>query len=303
MFIKKEVEMTEIFILKRTLIIYGFIFGIALITILLIQKRWDRDMWISTLSWFGVFLLFLFLSYAGLLYFSLLITLIAFLAIREYYRMNGLWKRPLIIFSLGFILLGFYSVVSGRLRLFYLLPFFALFYSLISSLFQRPLGMNRNSGIGLMGFLYWGWAFLHFSLLRKIEGGFGSIILLGSLIALNDNTAFYIGKLYGRKRLAPEISPKKTWEGAIAGFLISFPVALLFRYTVPHIPILHLFLLAGITGIAVPTGDLIESCMKRDIGVKDSGKLIPGHGGIMDRFDSWTFSVPIFYYYLLYICR
>lgn len=295
--------MMETFILKRTLIIYSFIFGIALLTILLIQKRWERDMWISTLSWFGVFLIFLFLAYSGLLYFTLLIALIAFLAVREYYKLNRVWRKSFIVPSLGFTLLGFYSIVFGKLWLFYLLPFLALFFFLFSSLFQKPLGMNRNSGIGLIGFLYWGWAFLHFSLLRRMDGGFGNIILLGSLIALNDNTAFYIGKLWGKRRLASEISPKKTWEGAIAGFLISFPIALLFRYAVPHIPILHLLLLAGIIGVTVPIGDLIESCMKRDIGVKDSGRLIPGHGGVMDRFDSWTFSVPIFYYYFLYICR
>jgi len=142
---------------------------------------------------------------------------------------------------------------------------------------------------------------MHFLRLHKLPGGFGAIIMLCTMIAVNDNTAYYAGKLLGRNspRFAPLISPNKTWVGFLAGAVATVLVSVAFGYTLPHLSILQRLMLGCAVVLLIPAGDLMESAMKRDAGVKDSSSLIPGHGGMMDRFDSWIFTAPIYCYLLI----
>jgi phosphatidate cytidylyltransferase len=121
------------------------------------------------------------------------------------------------------------------------------------------------------------------------------------MIALNDNCAYYTGKLLGKKspKFAPLISPNKTWVGFAGGAAAALLASVLFGYTLPHLSVWQRLLLGGAVTVLIPAGDLMESAMKRDAGVKDSSGLIPGHGGMMDRFDSWIFTVPIYCYLLI----
>jgi len=163
--------------------------------------------------------------------------------------------------------------------------------------------VNKRIGSILVGFIYWGWTPFHFALLHRLEHGFGYIVFLCTMIAFNDNSAYYIGKFLGKggKQFSPRISPNKTWTGAVGGFVATVAIAIAFRFTVPHLSYPEVALLAVIVGLCIPVGDLIESAMKRDLKVKDSGALIPGHGGVMDRFDSWIFTAPIMHCSLLFI--
>jgi phosphatidate cytidylyltransferase len=98
----------------------------------------------------------------------------------------------------------------------------------------------------------------------------------------------------------PKVSPKKTWEGAIAGLFGGIGGFLLSAFLlIPHFPVIHAIIIGGIIGIFGQIGDLAESQLKRDAGVKDSSSLIPGHGGVLDRFDSILVVVPIIYIYVL----
>ena len=124
--------------------------------------------------------------------------------------------------------------------------------------------------------------------------------LLFAIIWACDSAAYYTGKSLGRHKLAPGISPNKTWEGTIGGVLGAFTVAFLFQVVwLPALSMADVLILAAIGGGVGQMGDLLESAFKRSAGVKDSGTLLPGHGGFLDRFDAVFLAMPLYYAYLL----
>ncbi len=151
-----------------------------------------------------------------------------------------------------------------------------------------------------VGVIYSGGLMLHGILLRNLADGlaWGGLALLGTWSC--DIFAYLIGKMWGRKKFAPRISPKKTWEGAIGGFLCSAAVVMLaaWAFRLPLVPILGLAIAIPLATIA---GDLTESMLKRSAGIKDTGNWLPGHGGLLDRMDSLLFVIPTVYYYVLYV--
>jgi phosphatidate cytidylyltransferase len=126
-----------------------------------------------------------------------------------------------------------------------------------------------------------------------------SVHLLFFALALNwvgDSAAYYVGRQFGKHKLAPVVSPGKSWEGAIASVLGAVLFGLLYLgHFVPQIPWWQVTLIAAVANIAGQLGDLAESALKRGAGVKDSGNLLPGHGGILDRVDSSLFALPVVY--------
>jgi len=115
-----------------------------------------------------------------------------------------------------------------------------------------------------------------------------------------DTTAYFVGHAIGKHPLAPHLSPQKTWEGSFGGMLGSVLAAYGFSYSI-HIPVLHLLLMAVLGNIAGQMGDLLESAYKRSAGVKDSGGLLPGHGGVLDRIDALILCIPVIWYYLVLV--
>jgi phosphatidate cytidylyltransferase len=131
---------------------------------------------------------------------------------------------------------------------------------------------------------------------------FGPKLLLFSLAITwaADTTAYFVGRAIGKHPLAPHISPKKTWEGSIASMVGSLVVAYAFSFWI-RIPLPHLLIMAATGNIAGQMGDLLESAYKRSAGVKDSGGLLPGHGGILDRIDALILCIPVIWYYLVLV--
>jgi phosphatidate cytidylyltransferase len=114
-----------------------------------------------------------------------------------------------------------------------------------------------------------------------------------------DSLAFFAGKAFGNHKLFPRVSPNKSWEGAVVGFLSSSAIfVVLAHYLLPFLPPLHAAIIGALVGIIGQFGDLVESLFKRDAGVKDSSHIIPGHGGIYDRFDAAMFVAPVVYVYI-----
>jgi phosphatidate cytidylyltransferase len=115
-----------------------------------------------------------------------------------------------------------------------------------------------------------------------------------------DIGAYYIGKPFGRHKLAPRVSPNKSWEGSVASVITSVGAGgfYLTRF-LPQVPLVHVLALTAVANVAGQLGDLAESAMKRGAQVKDSGALLPGHGGFLDRVDSTLFALPVIYAYLL----
>ena len=136
--------------------------------------------------------------------------------------------------------------------------------------------------------------------LRGLDSGRDWVFLALFITFASDTTAFFAGRAWGKHRLAPRISPRKTWEGAVAGVLgaIIASLALVIFF---NLPLSHWQ--AGLLGLLVSVfgqlGDLAESLFKRNMGVKESGKLLPGHGGALDRIDSVVFASVVAYYFVL----
>ncbi len=172
------------------------------------------------------------------------------------------------------------------------------------------------AGVTVMGVLYAAAPMALFVLLRAfpgVESGImaweGAYLAMFPLVMtwLGDSAAYFTGKHLGRRKLIPSVSPKKTVEGALGGLLGSTLGAVAFAalFMGPESPVaLPLLQAAGLglaVGVVAPVGDLAESVMKREAGVKDSGTLLPGHGGILDRFDGIYFTVPLTYAFLLVV--
>lgn len=165
-----------------------------------------------------------------------------------------------------------------------------------------------NISVTLAGVLYVGWLLSHGVYLRHLEGpggedlGLFAVFFVLATTFLNDTGAYFAGRAYGRHKVAPSISPKKSWEGLIGGIATAGLaggatgfVTESFFMDVPYseVALVVLGMLLGLVGFF---GDLVESLLKRDADVKDSGSLLPGHGGMLDRIDGLLFTLPFAYY-------
>jgi phosphatidate cytidylyltransferase len=145
--------------------------------------------------------------------------------------------------------------------------------------------------------LYLGWPLALFLALRGPAFGFGStgfwwVLAVFGIVWGNDTAAYITGHYFGKTKLAPRISPAKTWEGFAGGVVLSIIGAFVFSFAI-HLPWYAALTMGALTAIAATIGDLSESMLKRGVGVKDSGQLIPGHGGLLDRMDSLLFAVMV----------
>ncbi|HEY3883571.1 MAG TPA: phosphatidate cytidylyltransferase, partial [Vicinamibacterales bacterium] len=132
----------------------------------------------------------------------------------------------------------------------------------------------------------------------RIEGGRNDVLLLLAVLVVSDSAQYYTGRAVGRRRLAPTISPKKTVEGAIGGVVFAAAATIAAGRFVLPLPFWILGLLGAAIALLGIAGDLFESLLKRSAGLKDSSDLIPGHGGVLDRIDSWLFAAPVYYLFV-----
>jgi phosphatidate cytidylyltransferase len=159
--------------------------------------------------------------------------------------------------------------------------------------------------ISLAGLAYLGILGSHLISLRLLPEGLWWFMLIMPIAWLADSGAFFIGSRFGRHRIAPRLSPKKSWEGYIGGIVTGIIAGILFSFLWGFVsPAMSIYkgLIAGVVLSVFPTlGDLGESMLKRQFGVKDSGNLLPGHGGILDRVDSWIWAAAIGYYLVFFL--
>jgi len=151
-----------------------------------------------------------------------------------------------------------------------------------------------STALGLFGILYVAWFFSFMSRLHALNDGPAWVFYAILTVKGGDAAAYFVGKRYGRRRLAEAISPKKSIEGAIGGFVATLVLSIFSAVYLPAASLWHLVLLGVVTGVLSQLGDLVESLIKRDVGVKDSGQ-VPGLGGILDVMDSLLLTVPFIY--------
>ena len=157
--------------------------------------------------------------------------------------------------------------------------------------------------VTLGGLVYLGWLGGHFVLLRSLPDGMFWMLLALNAVWVADVGAFLVGSKWGKHKLSRRASPKKSWEGYAGGILFAIVLtpltALLWQLVAPQITPLHGAVLGLVISVLSPLGDLGESMMKRQFNLKDSSNLLPGHGGILDRIDSWLWAIPLAYYVLI----
>ena len=159
---------------------------------------------------------------------------------------------------------------------------------------------TRNVGLTLAAVVYPGTLLAHAPLLRAGEQGLEWVVFLLALTFSSDTGAFFVGKAIGKRPLAPTVSPNKTWEGAIGGFAAAILTAFLVTRILDINADLPLIAILGaLMGVVGQAGDLFESKLKRLADVKESGRLLPGHGGVLDRLDSIVFNLALVYYFVI----
>lgn len=202
--------------------------------------------------------------------------------------------------------------VSGVVAIFdsrVVTAFFMLFIAviLVLQLFTRPLrGAAYSLGITVFGVFYIVLSVSHLILIKSLVDGVYYIIILIAVVMLNDTGAYFGGVMFGRHKAGIEASPNKSWEGYFSGLLFSIVAFILTNQIFASFFSRELFtmiecvILGIIVSVFANIGDLVESAVKRDGGFKDSGRIIPGHGGMWDVFDATIFALPFFYYYLIF---
>ncbi len=237
-------------------------------------------------------------------WFTILIAIWGLLAVFEFYRLVAASKvTPLTYFGLIWTLL---FILNPHFD--YALPMPLLLTSIvILPLIWFILRPQKEQAFvswtwTIAGILYVGWLLSYWVALRGLDDSRNWIFFALFITFASDTSAFFIGRALGKHHLAPRISPGKTWEGAIAGVFSAIIISLLFILPSPlGLPLSwwQTILLGLVVSIFGQLGDLVESLFKRNMGVKEASKLIPGHGGALDRIDSVVFAGIVVYYYVL----
>lgn len=240
--------------------------------------------------------------YVGGNLYAVLVTLVLGLAAFEFTRLmerGGFY--PALLFTWGFVGVG--VLVARDPTGAWLRPAIAglLGGALVWQLFQKDRqAPTADWALTVVGGLYIGWMGGHLIALREVPDGMRWLLLPLAITWSADSGAYLVGSLWGRRKLAPRISPGKTWEGTIGGWLTGIVAGGLLAALL-GLGGQHGLLLGVLIGIASPLADLGISMMKRQVGAKDSSQLIPGHGGMLDRIDSILFTVVIGYYYVEWV--
>ena len=278
--------------------------------------------------------LFLALCFGGTLPFAILVTTCAVVGTMEFITAHRRCPAPangkngstpfvlpdprlnpaVAFLGIGFPILAYTDPLNYPLGKLLCAVTLGLLVALFASLLLHAARTGRTIGrmrpfYGLIGAAYIGALFSGFIMIRGLPGritvapfpesdqGAWLMLFVAVCVWATDTFAYFVGRSLGRHKLAPTLSPRKTIEGSLGGLAGGLIVGAVFGNWI-HLPLLHGLAIGAIAGVVGQLGDLFESAMKRELGVKDFGNVMPGHGGILDRFDSLLFVVPLAYLYL-----
>jgi phosphatidate cytidylyltransferase len=246
-------------------------------------------------------------------WFTILIAAAALAGAYEFYHIANFNRRePLVylglLWTLALVLSYHYRSLNALPAIITVTMLISLIYLLFSPSREKAF---RKWAWTIVGALYVGWLLSYWLSLRGLQGGRNWVYLAMLTTFANDTGAFFIGRAWGRHKLAPTISEGKTREGAVGGLICAVLGAIVIATVLNLIslrlgPAFHfkywqIIVLGFLVGIFAQLGDLVESLLKRNMGVKESGNLLPGHGGILDRFDSLIFVGAVVYYYVIWV--
>ena len=265
-----------------------------------------KELWDRYRSWIWLAALILIPILAGAFWTIVAVATLSFLCYREYARITGLFRERTISFIvvIGILLITF-SVLDNWYRLFVaLFPLTVALIAIGGLIPDQPKGYIQRVGLGVLGFVLFGSGLGHLGYMANDWNYRPILLLLIFAVELNDIFAYICGHLFGHRKFVPNTSPNKTVGGALGAVVLTTPLFavgahFVWRGTALDTPVrlLGLGILISVVG---QFGDLMLSSIKRDLGLKDTAKLIPGHGGILDRFDSLILVAPAVFHYVNY---
>lgn len=281
---------------------------------LLMLKHCDRDyteLWQRTLSWWwmiGLFFLVLLLPKPFTLVF---IAFLSFMALKEFLSivpMRLVDRRAIFWAYLAIPVQYFWLGIDWYGMFIIFVPVYVfLFIPMVMIIIGDTRGFIHSAGVIHWGVMLTVFCVSHLAAIYLMPtantdaGGIGALLFLLVMTQFNDVCQYVVGKTLGSRKIVPKVSPNKTWAGFLGGVGI---ITLLAAAAGPYLTVLTLWESAAaglIISVAGFTGDLVISAVKRDLQIKDTGRLIPGHGGILDRMDSLIFTAPLFFHYLHYL--
>ncbi|MFH1241039.1 MAG: phosphatidate cytidylyltransferase [Pseudomonadota bacterium] len=235
--------------------------------------------------------------------FHIFLYLVSMVGLVEFFKLGGPHLPRFVRWSCYTLTLILFLVI--HLRQILLAPIIIVLWAAVPMTYfmlNHPLPdkeLSADIGKAVLGPIYVALPIALLQLIDILPHGNLWIFFVLSVIVANDTLAFYAGRLFGRHKLHEPISPGKTWEGAIGGVIGSVFAGALFVKIVHIHPLnMAILILSFALSVAGQTGDLVESMVKRAHGVKDSGRILPGHGGILDRIDGLIFAIPVLYLYI-----
>ncbi len=293
---------------KMLLLLWVVLIGwsLPLAILALIKHRQGKNvkaMWIKYGSWFIMLPIVTVPLIIGETVMQAMFLVMSLYAFEEFSRAVGLWKEQSHMW-LGRICIGlvYIPVFTSSFGLFTTMPAY-----IILAVFMLPIlldtyrGMIQRSCLTILGIIYFGWFLAHLAFLLNIDTGRELVLAFLLVVIINDASAYVFGSNFGRRRMVPNLSPNKTWEGAIIAMLVTIGVTFAVRFALGDITMPQTLLLGSLLAIGGTCGDLTISLIKRDVQIKDTGSLIPGHGGLLDRLDSILFATPIFFHLINYL--
>ena len=242
--------------------------------------------------------------------FSLMASAMIGIALMEFFNLVA--KKNIFVYKYFGIIVGMcvpliiYFQMGGE-GYFTLEPFFiviACLFIFVLQFIRRDSSQALASiAVTLFGLLYVAWFFSFFVKIKFLQNGTLLVAFLILVTKMGDVGAYLVGNAIGRHNLIPRISPHKTIEGTVGGLAFSITSAIASKSYLPAFSYAHLIALGALLGILAQVGDLAESLLKRDCGVKDSGSMLPGFGGVLDLMDSLLFTTPIFYFYIVVLMK
>jgi len=239
--------------------------------------------------------------HGGLIYFFLMLAL-ALIGLSEFFRLVRRY-RPLPM--AGFIAVAVMMYMAWFHSPFGLLGALALavlLVALLGLLIGPKRGVSVRMSVTLLGILYLGFGFSALLMLRRLDIGAAAVLTVVFGTWAGDTMAYFTGRFFGATPMAPKLSPKKTWEGFVGGAIGTILLVVFIGLYTPLGPADSL-LLGAVIAVVGPLGDLFESLVKRDVQIKDSGRGIPGHGGVLDRFDALLWSSVAAYFLLTVVMK
>jgi phosphatidate cytidylyltransferase len=277
--------------------------GLILSLLRVLAKKDVRPVWLTYRSWLlmvPVIALTIFLGREAIV---IGVAVLAVFCFKEFARATGLyadWWITGVAYLL--ILACMAATLAGAWQAFNAMPLVA-----VAAIFFVPIVRNRSAGqlqttaLAVLGFVLVGWSLSHLGWLARSRHPYGTLLFVIFATEVCDVAAYLGGKLFGGPKMRPDISPKKTWCGSGTALALAMSLPWLLAFSLPGLSTTEKILAGLIVGIGGQLGDLAISLIKRDLGVKDMGAALPGHGGLLDRCDSLLFVAPAFVHLLCVI--